>query len=562
MSESPKVVVVGAGIAGLAAVRRFLRVAFRVVLIDKGQRVGGRVGTRAFDVPGLGTAAFDHGAQYWLPYERADPRRGPRTEDMLSLLADPAWDAAVRPWYVHREDGSRVHESVGYAAVGGMRELAVRLAPKPADGVDFRLQTRVESVEPSGRWKVRTDDGELVNADGLVLTAPLPQSLDLIDRQDISFPAAEWDELRRVEYTRCLAVLLVLADPLGLGVGGMQYENGPITFIAENRTKSISAVGPALTVLTSHDFALANWDASDEQVAAAVAAALPEWARRPVVASQVKRWRYAQVVQPFPEPFALHRDPPLAVAGDAFHAAGFGTGINRAFASGTLAADRLIRLFSTARRLSGTFEPGERKGRIVLEVAVTSADEAMTAVGAGADRLEVCSHLDCGGLTPSLGAFRAVREAVRVPVYVLLRPRAGGFNYTPDELDVMRRDAELFLDGGADGVVFGVLNSRGGIAESACREFVKLADGRAVFHRAFDFVGDVRKALPVLVGLGFERVQTSGGRPAAAEGAARIAEAVRHAAWDIEVLPAGGIDPSNVAALLDDTGCNLSLIHI
>ena len=195
-------------------------------------------------------------------------------------------------------------------------------------------------------------------------------------------------------------------------------------------------------------------------------------------------------------------------------------------------------------------------GRVTLEVAVSSPDEARVAVDAGADRLEVCANLDCGGLTPSVGLVREIRRAVAVPIYAMLRPRPGGFRYTPAELRVMQLDADLLLDTGANGVVFGVLDADGEIDAAACGELVRRARGRAVFHRAFDFVRDQRAALAVLVGLGFERVQTSGRGVTAIDGAEAIARLVEAAGRDIEILPAGGIRPANVAEVVRRTGCD------
>jgi copper homeostasis protein CutC/predicted NAD/FAD-dependent oxidoreductase len=547
-TDAPRIVIVGAGVAGLAAARRVCRAGFRAVLIDKGERIGGRTCTRTVPVPGRGTASFDHGAQCWRVYENA-ARQSPshRPEDLTSLLADATFQ--VRPWELRGGDLARACGGNTFAVAGGMRELALRLAPKASDGVDVRLKTTVLALEPvDSRWKVRTDNGETVTADGLVLTAPLPQALALLDRRDVVFPAAEWEQLRKVEYTRCLAVLLVV-EGASKRPENAAFDSAVVEYVAENQDKGVSAVGPALTVLTRHAFAVANWDAPDADVVAAVVAALPPWVSRVVTASQVKRWRFSQVVAPFPEPFALLRDPPLVIAGDGFAAGGFASGINRAFASGSLAAGKLIRFFGAARRRA-------RPPRPILEVAVTTPDEARTAVSAGADRLELCADLGCGGVTPSLGMFRAVRDAVGVPVYVMLRPRPGGFSYTTDELDVMTRDAKVFLDEGADGLVFGILTATGRVSEAACAPLVRLADGRAVFHRAFDFIRDQKAALRTLIGLGFERVQTSGKKATAAEGAEQIATLVTAAGWDIEVLPAGGVGPGNVAALLADTGCD------
>jgi renalase len=194
--------------------------------------------------------------------------------------------------------------------------------------------------------------------------------------------------------------------------------------------------------------------------------------------------------------------------------------------------------------------------RLTLEIAVSTPEEAERAVANGADRLELSSGLEVGGLTPSLGLFRAVRERVAVPLWVLLRPRPGGFVYTDGECGVMRADAETFLDEGANGLVFGCLRPHGGADYERCRPLVEVAKGRAVFHRAFDSLPNPLTALDEVIDLGFARVLTSGFAPTAKDGADVLAYLVQQAGSRIEILPAGRIRPKNVAALIRVTGCN------
>jgi copper homeostasis protein len=194
--------------------------------------------------------------------------------------------------------------------------------------------------------------------------------------------------------------------------------------------------------------------------------------------------------------------------------------------------------------------------RVVLEVGVTGVEEALRAESSGADRQELCSGLEVGGLTPSPGTFLAVREAVRLPVYVLLRPRTGGFTCSDAQFETMKRDAEWFLRNGANGIVFGILHCHAGvnvIDRNRCEELVRLAGGRAVFHRAFDFLPEPLVRLEELADLGFERVQTSGGSPTAEGGAGRLSAWIAHAGWQIEIMPAGGITPAVVGQLLRET---------
>ena len=194
--------------------------------------------------------------------------------------------------------------------------------------------------------------------------------------------------------------------------------------------------------------------------------------------------------------------------------------------------------------------------RITLEVSVTTPDEAVRAGAAGADRLELCAALEVGGVTPSAGTLLRSRERLEsTPIYVLVRPRTGDFCYSDFEFDTILRDADWFMSNGADGIVCGVLNSRGQIDDVRSLELIHASRGKCVFHRAFDFMPDQFVALEHLIELGFERVLTSGGETTALTGAARIAELVRRAAGRIEILPGAGINPENVAELIRATGC-------
>jgi copper homeostasis protein len=195
--------------------------------------------------------------------------------------------------------------------------------------------------------------------------------------------------------------------------------------------------------------------------------------------------------------------------------------------------------------------------RILLEIPVASVADAVAAEQGGADRIELNSAMPLGGLTPSLGLFAEVKRRVRIPIMVMIRPRPGGFCYSDSDIDVMRRDIELALGNGADGLVFGVLDGQGRIDQARCRSLLELIGGRlpAVFHRAFDLTPDPFAAVEELVALGFRRLMTSGQEQTAYEGAWRISSIIDAAEDRIEVLPAGGINRFNVADVLARTGC-------
>jgi copper homeostasis protein len=190
----------------------------------------------------------------------------------------------------------------------------------------------------------------------------------------------------------------------------------------------------------------------------------------------------------------------------------------------------------------------------LLEVAANSLASALAAQAGGADRIELCTGLELGGLTPSAAQIAQVRERLSIPVYVLIRPRAGDFLYGDDELETMQRDIETCLSLGCDGVVFGVLDADGKVDVARCRPLLAAAGGMGVtFHRAFDMARDLSQSLEDVVALGAERVLTSGGAASALVGVETIRGLIDQAAGRIVVMPGAGIQSSNVAGLAQAT---------
>ncbi len=195
--------------------------------------------------------------------------------------------------------------------------------------------------------------------------------------------------------------------------------------------------------------------------------------------------------------------------------------------------------------------------RVLLEVAIASVEDAITAQVGGADRVELNTALHLGGLTPSLGLLVEARQAIPLPLIVMARPRPGGFCYGGQEFRVMQRDIDLLLAQGADGIAFGVLSASGEIDRERCRQIIRqIGERQAVFHRAFDVTPDPFTALEQLIDLGVRRIMTSGQEESAVGGAGCIAELIRRADGRIEVLPAGGINVGTVADVLARTGCD------
>lgn len=191
----------------------------------------------------------------------------------------------------------------------------------------------------------------------------------------------------------------------------------------------------------------------------------------------------------------------------------------------------------------------------LLEIAANSVASAVAAQDGGADRVELCSGLELGGLTPSPGVLALVRERLRIPLYALIRPRGGDFVYTDEETETMLLDIEACLAVGCDGVVLGALDAEGNVDLPRCRALVSAAKHLGVtFHRAIDVSRDPLQSLEDAIALGCERVLSSGAQPNAPDGADLLREMVLRADGRISVMPGAGIDAMNITALREQTG--------
>lgn len=193
---------------------------------------------------------------------------------------------------------------------------------------------------------------------------------------------------------------------------------------------------------------------------------------------------------------------------------------------------------------------------ILLEICCGSADDVIEAERGGANRVELNSNLFQGGLTPTVGTLRVVKQRVHIPVMTMVRPRAGGFCYTEAEYAVAQADARVLLENGADGLVFGFLHEDGTVDVERTRELVKIAEGRpCVFHRALDVVPDWKRALDQLISLGVTRVLTSGQQSDVFFALDTIREMIEYVDGAIEILPGAGITLQNVDKVVAATGC-------
>ena len=199
--------------------------------------------------------------------------------------------------------------------------------------------------------------------------------------------------------------------------------------------------------------------------------------------------------------------------------------------------------------------------QVVIEVCADSVASAVAAERGGAQRVELCSDLLEGGVTPSAGLMELVRSTVSIGLHPIIRPRAGDFCYTSEEFDIMCRDVESAKAACADGVVFGILDPDGKVDLRRVRQLIELSRPLSVtFHRAFDLSADLFQSLEDVCSTGAERLLTSGGEQTCLQGVTAISRLVGLSRNRIRIMAGGSIGLDNAARIIERTG--VTEIHV
>lgn len=190
--------------------------------------------------------------------------------------------------------------------------------------------------------------------------------------------------------------------------------------------------------------------------------------------------------------------------------------------------------------------------RPIIEICLESVESVIAAEKGGADRVELCSDLFEGGLTPTIGTVKTALKKSNIKINAMIRPRGGDFCYSDEEFEVMKEDIKAFKETGINGIVFGILTPEGDVDVKRSKEIIELVRPLAVtFHRAFDMTRDPYKSLEELIELGVDRVLTSGQEATVPEGADLLEELVQIAGDRIIVMPGCGITERNFPKLRD-----------
>lgn len=321
-------IVVGAGISGLLAARELQTAGWRVTVLDKGRGVGGRMATRRF-----GGGTFDHGAQFFTV-------RGERFENLVDGWLEAGAAAEWTRGFADAEGNANEDGHPRYRGSEGMTSIPKHLATE----LDVRTGERAVRVDQDDNgWTVACESGETVSGGALLLSAPVPQSLELAESGDHALPYEVRQQLENVAYDPCLALMALLEGPSPVPEpGGVQIKGEPLDWIGDNAAKGISD-RPALTIHAgpqwsrqhfedeAPDIARALLDLAGEQLGTDLSSIITE--------TSLHRWRYSWVTQPHEEScLVASGDPPLVFCGDAFGQ----PKVEGASLSGLAAADRLL----------------------------------------------------------------------------------------------------------------------------------------------------------------------------------------------------------------------------
>lgn len=289
--------------AGLIAAHR-LSDGCEVIVVDKGRGVGGRLATRR-----IGDATLDHGAQFITTH----------TSEFAEMMAGWVDGDVVTPWFRGRIGPEGALDPDGHSRFRGVVSMNA-VAKNLAAGLDVRTASQVSALDhDGGSWTISMIDGTALEADGVIVTSPVPQTLALLENGDVTLTSADAEALAAVEYDPCIAFMAVLDGPSGLAEpGAIDPADGPIDWMADNQLKGISAL-PAVTIHATAEFSRSQWNASDESIADALLIAA-DLDAAPIPGSiQIQRWRYARPSVEHPQRcLLLGGVPPLVCAGDAF----------------------------------------------------------------------------------------------------------------------------------------------------------------------------------------------------------------------------------------------------
>ncbi|NEQ95942.1 MAG: NAD(P)-binding protein [Cyanothece sp. SIO2G6] len=355
MTQHLSCLIIGGGISGLVAATALQQHGITVTVVDKGFGIGGRLASRSVKTGEGARGYFDYGCQFFTA----------QTAQFQTWLQESESLDLVQPWsngFVDTQGQTRDFEGLAgqndqstyyYRGTTSTRSVAQHLA----QNLDIRSQTRIERLVWQGeQWTAisiapspaRRANPPALHADVVILTAPVPQALALLDGSSLVIQPSQRQQLAQVEYDRCMALLVLLErESLIPAPGGLYVEDAAIQWMASNSIKGISS-DYAVTIHATPRFSLEHWEEDREAIAHHLSIIAAPWLGSPVLAHHVHRWKYSQPTHLYPDPFAVlefaQPSPtgPLILAGDGFTSAITASSVERATLSGQAAAHYVL----------------------------------------------------------------------------------------------------------------------------------------------------------------------------------------------------------------------------
>ncbi len=182
-----------------------------------------------------------------------------------------------------------------------------------------------------------------------------------------------------------------------------------------------------------------------------------------------------------------------------------------------------------------------------LEICCYHAADVYRAFKGGADRVELCSGYEVGGTTPSLGCLKTAMHLSTIPIYVMIRPRGGNFSYNKSEKQTMLYDAQVAIENGVSGIVFGALNDDQSIDREFCENMKKVCEKTSLtFHRAIDVCSNIPESVRFLDDLGVASILSSGSKEKAVDGLDNLVKMQHHIKKNLNIMPGSGVNAENI----------------
>ncbi len=322
--HNSNVIILGAGICGLILAKKLQNHGFKVKVLDKGRGVGGRMATRRF-----GGGRVDHGAQFFTA----------RGDNMRAVLSDPAVKDVVRVWskgFATSTAGEAFEDGhPRYMALNGMSSIPKALAK----GLDIQTSVKIDLTErKDSSWALKSAEGEFFNADLLIMTCPAEQALRLLHHGEVQLNSNEEKILKNINYHPSIALMVKISGESKIPKpGGIRFDSGPISWIADNTQKGLPTQNPDESLITIHSdplFAEENWEEDLSIAAQKLLEEAKAWVGDSVVECQPHRWRYSLSLQKMEPGFLKLSGPPIGyIAGDGFGGGKIEGAVNSAFAT-------------------------------------------------------------------------------------------------------------------------------------------------------------------------------------------------------------------------------------